>query len=281
MSQPMPENLAPTPPSSAPLAPLETDDRQIQWCLLSHTNIGKTTLTRTLLADDVGEIQDAAHVTSQSQRYLLQTDAEGDQLWLWDTPGFGDSVRLYERLKQQGNPLGWFLSNVWDRWRDKPFYMSQRALVGALVGAVTFAGAAWGANKMFDQEAQHFRLSSDYLTALAGQALLKYLVISHYGRGRGRYSAPSAPQQWNAAVQTAIEQHRAEWQALWSRVTTLVTPVSATDDAAFPLAADAQAEEQAAALLLEQCLDHIWQTLYPSIHASSTGVSANASNASR
>ena len=99
--------------------------------LVSHTNIGKTTLTRTLLADDVGEIQDAPHVTSQSQRYLLQTDAEGDQLWLWDTPGFGDSVRLYERLKQQGNPLGWFLSNVWDRWRDKPFYMSQRALVAA------------------------------------------------------------------------------------------------------------------------------------------------------
>lgn len=105
--------------------------RQIEWCLLSHTNIGKTSLTRTLLADDVGEIQDAAHVTSQSQRYLLQGDAHGDQLWLWDTPGFGDSVRLYERLKQQGNPLGWFLSNVWDRWRDKPFYMSQRALVAA------------------------------------------------------------------------------------------------------------------------------------------------------
>ena len=82
-------------------------------------------------------------------------------------------------------------------------------------------------------------------------------------------------------MQTAIEQHRAEWQALWSRLTTLVTPVSTTDDAAFPLAADAQAEEQAAALLLEQCLDHIWQTLYPSIHASSLGVSANASNASR
>ena len=34
-------------------------DNSIQWCLLSHTNIGKTTLTRTLMADDVGEIADA------------------------------------------------------------------------------------------------------------------------------------------------------------------------------------------------------------------------------
>jgi GTPase Era involved in 16S rRNA processing len=106
-------------------------DRSVQWCLLSHTNIGKTTLTRTLMADDVGEIDDAAHVTTQSQRYLLQKTQQGDELWLWDTPGFGDSVRLYERLRQQGNPLGWFLSNVWDRWRDRSFYLSQRALLAA------------------------------------------------------------------------------------------------------------------------------------------------------
>lgn len=110
---------------------LRSGEHSIQWCLLSHTNIGKTTLTRTLMAGDVGEIEDAAHVTSQSQRYLLQKTQQGDELWLWDTPGFGDSVRLYERLRQQGNPLGWFLSNVWDRWRDKPFYLSQRALLAA------------------------------------------------------------------------------------------------------------------------------------------------------
>ena len=62
---------------------LVADDRSIQWCLLSHTNIGKTTLTRTLMADDVGEIEDAAHVTTQSQRYLLQKTPQGDELWLW------------------------------------------------------------------------------------------------------------------------------------------------------------------------------------------------------
>ena len=51
---------------------LRSGEHSIQWCLLSHTNIGKTTLTRTLMAGDVGEVEDAAHVTSQSQRYLLQ-----------------------------------------------------------------------------------------------------------------------------------------------------------------------------------------------------------------
>ena len=511
--------------TSPAIATEASADNQIQWCLLSHTNIGKTTLTRTLLADDVGEIQDAAHVTSQSQRYLLQGNPQGDQLWLWDTPGFGDSVRLYERLKQQGNPLGWFLSNVWDRWRDKPFYMSQRALVaardhadvmlylvnaaedpadagyweaemrilqwmskpviillnqigsdttpeqtaadlqrwrtavqpfsgivhdvlvldaftrswwherkmlhsiapllpaeklpayerlladreqrqrvreessiqvlaaqlvqsalvqetlapgqtklwdkavstisklsqklasksasddvpaeardamkrllatlqkidvsatqqllqlhqldgdaasqiqqqlktdlqistphdpkaaslwgavtagaatgvgadlmaggmtlgtgailGALVGAVTFAGAAWGANKIFDQESQRFRLSEDYLIALASQALLKYVVISHFGRGRGRYTAPSAPQQWSAAVQAAMEQHSADWQALWTNLRALPADAFNMEDAPA-----LQAERQAAALLLQRTLQQALQKLYPAL----------------
>ncbi len=47
---------------------------------------------------------------------------------MWDTPGFGDSVRLAKRLGQQGNPIGWFLSQVWDRWRDRPFWLTQLAV---------------------------------------------------------------------------------------------------------------------------------------------------------
>ena len=127
-----------TPAPAAPMALATPDatqtgigERSIQWCLLSHTNTGKTTLTRTLLGGDVGEVADGAHVTVESQRHLLQSTPGGDELWLWDTPGFGDSLRLYQRLAQQGNPLGWFLSNVWDRWRDKPFFLSQRALRAA------------------------------------------------------------------------------------------------------------------------------------------------------
>lgn len=496
---------------------LVADDRSIQWCLLSHTNIGKTTLTRTLMADDVGEIEDAAHVTTQSQRYLLQKTAQGDELWLWDTPGFGDSVRLYERLKQQGNPLGWFLSNVWDRWRDKPFYLSQRALlaardhadvmlylvnaaedpadagywsaemsilawmrkpvivllnqigsdttaeqtrqdlqrwkqatqgfqdvvrevlvldaftrswwherkmmqsiapllpatkqpayqrlleqralqqkererdslhvmahqllaaaelhealdaeqgkllarawqslsqlgsklsksaeaedrlsaqakaavqrlmqalqrsdvqatqrlleihhldgqaasqiqeqlrsqlkirtpvdapaaglwgaltagaatglgadlmaggltlgtgalVGALVGAMTFGGAAWGANKMFDQEQQSFQLSSDYLSTLVSQVLLKYLLISHFGRGRGRYTSPAASEQWSEAAQAVVQEKAGQWAGIWAQLRAEST-------------VDAVAEaQQRLKELLAQSLHQIMLRLYP------------------
>jgi len=100
----------------------------IALSLVSHTNAGKTTLARTLLQRDIGEVRDAPHVTEFAEDHLLLRTESGDELRLWDTPGFGDSVRLVRRLRGQGNPLGWFLSEVWDRWRDRPFWASQQAL---------------------------------------------------------------------------------------------------------------------------------------------------------
>jgi hypothetical protein len=100
----------------------------ISLSLVSHTNVGKTTLARTLLARDIGEIRDEAHVTEVAESQVLIETAEGDRLLLWDTPGFGDSLRLAKRLAQSGNPIGWFLTEVWDRWRDRAFWSSQRAL---------------------------------------------------------------------------------------------------------------------------------------------------------
>ena len=101
---------------------------QIQFALISHTNNGKTTLARTLVGMDVGEVRDAAHVTVFAESHTLLTTPEGDSLQLWDTPGFGDSVRLLRRLAQAGNPIGWFLREVYDRYRDRTFWLSQNAL---------------------------------------------------------------------------------------------------------------------------------------------------------
>jgi hypothetical protein len=103
-------------------------ERSVNLSLVSHTNVGKTALARTLLGRDVGEVRDAPHVTDAAEGHdMLQTDA-GESLRLWDTPGFGDSARLLRRLRQSGNPLGWFMGQVWDRWRDRPFWASQQAL---------------------------------------------------------------------------------------------------------------------------------------------------------
>lgn len=104
----------------------------IALALVSHTNVGKTTLARTLLGRDIGEVRDAPHVTERAARYTLLETAAGDALALWDTPGFGDSVRLAKRLAQAGNALGWFLAEVWDRFRDRPFWSTQQAVRAVL-----------------------------------------------------------------------------------------------------------------------------------------------------
>lgn len=107
-----------------------TDDgaRTISLSLISHTNVGKTTLARTLLGRDVGEVRDEAHVTDSADEHTLVETPRGDRLWLWDTPGFGDSARLAKRLEASGDPIGWFLSTVWDRFRDRALWSSQQAV---------------------------------------------------------------------------------------------------------------------------------------------------------
>ncbi|HEX2825115.1 MAG TPA: DUF3482 domain-containing protein [Burkholderiales bacterium] len=100
----------------------------IDITLVSHTNAGKTTLLRTLVRRDVGEVADRAHVTSRADAHVLVETPEGDVLRLWDTPGFGDSVRLLKRLRMSSNPIGWFLTRVWDRYTDRPFFNSQIAI---------------------------------------------------------------------------------------------------------------------------------------------------------
>jgi GTPase Era involved in 16S rRNA processing len=95
--------------------------------LVSHTNVGKTTLARTLLRKDIGEVLDLAHVTEVSEAHtLIETDDA--QLCLWDTPGFGDTLRLVQRLRREKGPIGWFLHEVWDRNTDRPLWCSQEAV---------------------------------------------------------------------------------------------------------------------------------------------------------
>ncbi|MEM0897101.1 MAG: GTPase domain-containing protein, partial [Verrucomicrobiota bacterium] len=95
--------------------------------LISHTNVGKTTLARTLLRKDIGESFDQAHVTDENEKHVL-LEADGQQLVLWDTPGFGDSARLLRRLKKSGQKLTWFLAQAWDRIIDRALWCSQQAV---------------------------------------------------------------------------------------------------------------------------------------------------------
>jgi hypothetical protein len=104
------------------------DAARIALSLISHTNVGKTALARTLLGRDVGEVRDEAHVTATAERHPMLETRAGDVLMLWDTPGFGDSARLARRLATLDKPIIGFLAMVWDRFRDRALWSSQQAV---------------------------------------------------------------------------------------------------------------------------------------------------------
>ncbi|MBQ8708939.1 MAG: GTPase domain-containing protein, partial [Succinivibrionaceae bacterium] len=106
----------------------QNDPLRIHLSLVSHTNIGKTTLARTLLSRDVGEVEDRAHVTQEATSYVLARNSEGCELLLWDTPGFGNSLALARRLEGRSNPIGWFIAEIWDRMANKSFWLDQQAM---------------------------------------------------------------------------------------------------------------------------------------------------------
>ena len=109
-------------------ASVDTTGCSVALSLVSHTNVGKTALARTLLVRDIGEVRDAPHVTEFNEVHTLVETAAGERLCLWDTPGFGDTVRLVKRLRAGERPIVRFLSETWDRWRDRGFWASQQAV---------------------------------------------------------------------------------------------------------------------------------------------------------
>ena len=109
----------------------DRDVATVELALVSHTNAGKTTLARTLLGRDVGEVRDLPHVTDLAEAHTLLELPGGERLQLWDTPGFGNSAKLLQRLRLADNPIGWLLREAWDRWRDRPFWCSQQAVRAA------------------------------------------------------------------------------------------------------------------------------------------------------
>ena len=101
----------------------------IDVMLVSHTNVGKTTLIRTLLGKDVGEVLDAPDVTTAVTSYDLALGNGGEALRLWDTPGFGDSFRLAKRLQQKYWWWAWLVREVWDRFKNPRLWRAQRVAI--------------------------------------------------------------------------------------------------------------------------------------------------------
>jgi len=172
--------------------------RTVALSLVSHTNVGKTTLARTLLGRDIGEVRDEAHVTETAERYTLVESPDGDRLELWDTPGFGDSRRLAKRFASSGNPLGWFMSEVWDRFRDRPFYSAQRAIRNILDEADVVLYLVNAAEQPDDID--YLDAELQVLTVLGKPVIV---LLNQLGKPRGALAEQALLDRWRERLEPA------------------------------------------------------------------------------
>ena len=123
-------------------------------------------------------------------------------------------------------------------------------LTGALVGALGGAGIARGMNLARGRSGSMLRWDDSVLQSLVVSALLRYLAVAHYGRGRGDWIETEYPAFWPPLVARIVESRQAAFTAIWAQR-------NAECDAAV-LAPPLRAEVAAAA---REILD----TLYPGV----------------
>jgi Domain of unknown function (DUF3482) len=88
-------------------------------------------------------------------------------------------------------------------------------LVGAVLGALGAAGVARGINVVRGTDRSWVTLGDDALHAYTEAALLRYLAVAHFGRGRGDWVAGEAPPHWAGAVREALAPERVALGAAW------------------------------------------------------------------
>jgi hypothetical protein len=103
------------------------------------------------------------------------------------------------------------------------------ALLGAIVGALTMAGAAWGFNTTTERDQATVQFADPFLRTLVVSSVLRYLAVAHFGRGRGNFVEGEAPAFWQAQVEQTLAQHEADLPRLWKSVRAAADTGGATE----------------------------------------------------
>jgi hypothetical protein len=108
------------------------------------------------------------------------------------------------------------------------------AVLGGLLGAAGARGLASAYNLARGSDASTVRWSGEFMTGRVAGAVLRYLAVAHFGRGRGDYVAAEYPPHWGAVVDAAVSTRRPLFDQLWS-VAESGTPAAALESRLRPL----------------------------------------------
>ncbi len=89
------------------------------------------------------------------------------------------------------------------------------ALLGGLVGAAGAHGLARAYNVARGRDSTALRWSPDFLSGRVTAAVLRYLAVAHFGRGRGDFVQTEYPPQWPPIVEREVAVRRLELEDVW------------------------------------------------------------------
>jgi hypothetical protein len=107
------------------------------------------------------------------------------------------------------------------------------ALLGGVIGALAFSGAAWGFNVGTDRKVPVITLSDEFLRTLLLSSVLRYLAVAHFGRGRGNFVEGEAPAFWQEEVEAAVAAREEQVADLWRQLREAEAPELAPASALF------------------------------------------------
>jgi hypothetical protein len=88
-------------------------------------------------------------------------------------------------------------------------------LAGGLLGALGAAGLARCVNLVRGTDRSWLAWNAEALDTMLEAALLRYLAVAHFGRGRGEWAQSETAPHWKVVVEAALSAEAEALAALW------------------------------------------------------------------
>ena len=89
-------------------------------------------------------------------------------------------------------------------------------LAGGLLGALGAAGLARCVNLVRGTDRSWLSWNAQALDQMVEAALLRYLAVAHFGRGRGEWALGESPSHWKDVIDSALASQRAAIAVVWA-----------------------------------------------------------------
>ena len=90
------------------------------------------------------------------------------------------------------------------------------ALIGGMLGLAGARGIARAYNLSRGTDASVIRWSGEFLSNRATAAVMRYLAVAHFGRGRGDFVEGEYPAHWRELVQSEVASRGQRLARVWS-----------------------------------------------------------------